>query len=118
MLAAFHAGGGGFADWPDLAPGLVPTPAGLRPDPGPPVTLKPHDARLVTGAGRPPRLRPPRVPRAPRTGPPEAAPPRRTASERELDAALKRLEAQRQSMGNGQKLVRERTPHGVRVRWV
>ena len=26
MLAAFHAGGGGFADWPELAPGLA-TPA-------------------------------------------------------------------------------------------
>jgi hypothetical protein len=110
MLAAFHAGGGGFADWPDLAPGLVPTPAGLLPDPGPPVELMPRNGRLVAATGRPPRLRPPRAPR-----PRRSAPERQAAREAEI---LRQVEVQRQAADNGPQLVRERTARGVRVRWV
>jgi hypothetical protein len=110
-LAAFHAGGGGFADWPELAQGLVPTPAGLRPDPGPAVALAPADGRLVAGTGRAPRLRPPRAP-----GPPRS--PRRTAAEREQDETLRKLDKICQSALDRAASERKRTARGARVRWV
>ncbi len=112
MLAAFHAGGGGFADWPELAPGLVVTPAGLRPDPGPPVELTPANGRLVAGTGRAPRLRPPRAPSGPRR--PRA--PRPAAADRVAEDRVCGPDVLRHE--NGRTLVKERTSRGVRVRWV
>lgn len=111
MLAAFHAGGSTFIDWPELAPGLVATAAGLRPDPGPAVELTPHNGRLVAATGRPPRPRPPRVPRPRRTA-------AQSAAAREEEAIQRRLDQNRPGAGAGPQLVRERTAQGVRVRWV
>jgi hypothetical protein len=116
MLAAFHAGGSTFIDWPELTPGLVVTPAGLRPDPGPAVELVPANGRLVAATGRPPRLRLPRAARAQSSGPPRPRAPRPTAADRAEDVPLHPDVLRRAP--DGSMLVRERTARGIRVRWV